>query len=175
MNLASPSIASRGARATLSAVALLLLVFGGAVSGGAAQASHYRLPADGFVSDEELEALAKAGVHTTLDLLQRAAKVTDREALARKTGLPLTRLTTLACQVDLLRVKGLGPSMVRLLQTAGIRHTRDLRATEPDGLLERLRAANSIHHIAPVLPRTEILAEWIGQAKRLEWLLEGTQ
>ncbi|TNF27150.1 MAG: DUF4332 domain-containing protein [Deltaproteobacteria bacterium] len=169
MHKAHPRLASRGARALLSVVSLLVL------AGGTAWASHYRLPADGLVSEEEHAALGKAEVHTTLDLLNRAAKVSDREALARQTGLPLARLTTLACQADLLRVKGLGPSMVRLLQTAGIRHTRDLRATEPDGLLDRLRAANGIHHIAPVLPRTEVLAEWIEQAKGFEWLLEGTQ
>lgn len=169
MNLAH-RLGRHGARALLAIAATLLVV---AASG--ARASHYRLPADGLVTEEEHAALKRAEVLTTLDLLRRAARVNDREALARDSGLPLTRLTTLACQADLLRVKGLGPSMVRLLQTAGIRHTRDLRATEPDGLLERLRAANSIHNIAPVLPQREILEDWIDQAKKLEWMLEGTQ
>lgn len=159
-----------GVRALLVAVAALTVV---ATSG--AHASHYRLPADGLVTGEEHAALKRARVQTTLDLLRRAARVGDREDLARESGLPLARLTTLVCQADLLRVKGLGPSMVRLLQTAGIRHTRDLKATEPDGLLERLRAANSIHNIAPVLPQREILEDWIDQAKKLDWMLEGTQ
>ena len=160
---------ARPARALLVAVAIV------AALATIAQASHYRLPADGFVSDDEYAALKTAMVLTTSDLLQRAARVTDREALARVTGIPLARLTTLACQVDLLRVKGLGPSMVRLLQTAGVRHTRDLAAAGPGELLDRLRAANSIHNIAPVLPQPEVLEDWIAQAAKLEWLLEGTQ
>ncbi|PKN56071.1 MAG: hypothetical protein CVU56_17985 [Deltaproteobacteria bacterium HGW-Deltaproteobacteria-14] len=166
----APRLARHGARALLVAVATLTVV---ATSG--AHASHYRLPADGLVTGEEHAALKRVKVLTTLDLLRRAARVSDRESLARDSGLPLARLTTLACQADLLRIKGLGPSMVRLLQTAGIRHTRDLGATEPDGLLERLRAANSIHNIAPVLPQRAILEDWIDQAKRLDWTLEGTQ
>jgi len=155
----------------LAALTALVVTF----AGGAALASHYRLPADGLVSAHEHRVLDKHGIHTTEDLLRAAAPLASREALARKTRLPLPRLTTLACQVDLLRVSGIGPSMVKLLQSGGVRHTRDLRAASPAELAQRLSAANAIHNIAPVLPDEAMLEDWIAQATQLEWVLEGTQ
>ena len=160
-------------RAALACVVLVAMLTAGASRD--ALASHYRLPADGLVSDDEHASLTRAKVHTTVDLLERAARVAAREALAKSSGLSLARLTTLACQVDLLRVKGLGPSMVRLLHAAGIRHTRDLKGLAAAAVLDRMRAANSVHEIAPVLPQEPVIADWISQAVRLEWLLEGTQ
>lgn len=140
-----------------------------------AGASHYRLPVEGMVSADEARLFARHGVHTTEDLLRRTAGLATREALARETGVSLPRLTTLACQSDLLRVGGLGPSMVKLLQSGGVRHTRDLKNAAPAELLGRLRAANAIHNIAPVLPAEGVIEDWIAQAKALEWILEGTQ
>ncbi|PIE19650.1 MAG: hypothetical protein CSA66_02210 [Proteobacteria bacterium] len=153
--------------------AALVFVASTAFVAPTAFASHYRLPAGGMVTSEEHRQLKRVGVDTTLALLRRAAPVTGREDLARTSGLTFNRLTTLACQVDLLRIKGLGPSMVKLLQTAGVRHTRDLRASAVDDLHARLATANSIHHIAHVLPQPGVLDSWIGQAKALKQVLEG--
>lgn len=157
----------------VACLALLLLGLGAASP--VASASHYRLPVDGMISPDEARLFGAHGVHTTADLLERTAALAAREALARETRIPLPRLTTLACQVDLLRVAGLGPSMVKLLQSGGVRHTRDLKGAAPAELLGRLRAANAIHNIAPVLPAEGVIEDWIAQANALEWILEGTQ
>jgi predicted flap endonuclease-1-like 5' DNA nuclease len=130
------------------------LAVAGALSVGVssmASASHYRLPVDGLVTVDETEALKKAGIATTLDLLDAIAPKAGRESVASKSGLTFARLTTLAAQVDLLRVNGLGPSMVRLLQAGGVRHARDLAKAAPAELRARLEAANGVHRIAPVL------------------------
>jgi len=174
--MTSTSRSFLGPRTALrGSLAVVLLLCVSAAAPNAARASHYRLPADGLISDDESSTLGKAGVRTTAELLEATARVARRESLSKATGLSLARLTTLACQVDLLRIRGLGPSMVRLLQAAGVRHTRDLKGLSPTEVYERLRAANSIHHIAPVVPQEAVLEDWIAQAGRLEWVLEGTQ
>jgi len=141
----------------------------------AASASHYRLPVDNLITQTESDALKKAGIETTLALIGAISSTSGREQVAMKSGLTFARLTTIAAQVDLLRVNGLGPSMVRLLQAGGIRHAHDLATAAPADLHGRLEAANGVHRIAPVLPSEVILADWIGQAKALKSVVEGLQ
>ncbi len=155
-----------------SLVAAIAALF---LSTSPATASHYRLPVDGLVTVEESEALKKAGISTTLDLLDAIATTAGREGVASKSGLTFARLTLLAAQVDLLRVNGLGPSMVRLLQAGGVRHARDLAKSAPAELRARLEAANGVHRIAPVLPSEGILEDWIRQAGGLKSVVEGLQ
>lgn len=156
---------------------VLALVAASFLAGGAAQASHYRLPIQDrpIVNADELRALAGQGITTTLALFQRAAKLADRKALATTSGIPMARLTELACEVDLLRVVGIGPSMMRLLRESGVRHAGDLAAASPDELLTRIVATNTAQRFAEVLPRVEIIADWIGKAKALPPLLEGVR
>ena len=138
-----------------------------------ASAGHYRLPVENFVTTEESQALAKAGVDTTLSLLDQIARVDKRKALAAKSGLTYARLSALASQTDLLRVDGLGPSMVLLLQAAGVRHTRDLAGADAASLREKMRVANEVQNLAQVLPQEDVVRSWIGHAARLPQVLEG--
>jgi predicted flap endonuclease-1-like 5' DNA nuclease len=157
----------------ISALALSLVVGSATVS--TAHASHYRLPVDSLINEADTEGLKKAGIETTLALLDAIATVAGREKIASRSGLTFARLTVLAAQVDLLRVNGLGPSMVRLLQAGGVRHARDLAAATPAELHKRIEAANTVHRIAPVLPSEGILADWIKQAQGLKAIVEGLQ
>ncbi|MFO0750646.1 MAG: DUF4332 domain-containing protein [Myxococcota bacterium] len=138
-----------------------------------AVASHYRLPVENLVNDAETSALGKAGVATTAALLDQVAQVQSRQKLAAKTGLTFVRLSTLASQVDLLRVSGLGPSMVLLLQAAGVKHTRDLKASSPADLREKMRVANDVQNLAPVIPQEDVIRDWIAQASQLPQVVEG--
>lgn len=138
-------------------------------------ASHYRLPVENLVNETEAAAFGKAGIQTTLALLEQVAKVDSRQKLAAKSGLTFARLSTLAAQVDLLRIEGIGPSMVRLLQAAGVRHTRDLKAASPADLRDKMKVANDVQQVAAVLPREEVLRDWIGQASKLSAMVEGLQ
>ncbi|MGM0578275.1 MAG: DUF4332 domain-containing protein [Myxococcota bacterium] len=140
-----------------------------------AAASHYRLPAAGLVTEAEHEALREADVDTTLALFEAAAKAEARRDLSRRTGLSYARMTELATQCDLLRVRGVGPTMVRLLQAAGVRHTTDLRKASPATLHERIIAANEAHGITEVLPGEDSLGDWIEQARGLPKVLEGVR
>lgn len=158
---------------TLAARLLTLLcVLGWAAT---ALASHYRLPAGGLVSDAEQRALAEAHVETTKALLDATAAQKDRRALAKSTSISYARLTELATQCDLLRIRGVGPSVVRLLQAAGTRHAAALRQALPESLETKIKAANAIHGIMEVLPDIASLADWIAQARELPKVLEGVR
>jgi hypothetical protein len=140
-----------------------------------ARASHYRLPASGIFTGAETKALSAQGVKTTKKLLDRAAKAAPRRKLASASGISFGRLTELAALCDLLRVEGLGPSIARLLQASGVRHSGALRHQKASGLLKKMAAANAKHGIMEVLPKVETLAVWIREAARLPKRLEGVR
>lgn len=153
----------------------LALFVGVCVWASAAAASHYRLPAGGLVSESEERSLAEHSVDTTEALLAGTASLKARRALSKATGLSYARLTELATQCDLLRIRGVGPSVVRLLQAAGTRHTAALRQARADALAEKLKSANAVHGIMEVLPDTASLSDWITQARELPKVLEGVR
>ena len=154
---------------------LVALVVAAFTAAPAARAGHYRLPIAGLVDASDTAALAKAGVTTTLALLQEVSTEAKRKKLAQKSGLTIGRVAALAAQVDLLRIDGLGPSMVRLLQGAGIRHSKDLASAASAALRVKLEAVNGVQHIAGAVPMAEVLDSWIGQAKRLPRAVDGLE
>ena len=104
---------------------VLLLV---AVASAPVLASHYRLsPGFSLVTEPERKALKSEGVRTTSALLKATGKRKARRALSKATGVSFARLTELATQCDLLRIKGLGPTAVRLLQAARVKRLDKFR------------------------------------------------
>ncbi len=143
---------------------------------GPAMASHYRLnPGFSLISEPERKALKKAGIQTTSQLLNKTNKRAARRTLSKSTGLSVPRLTELATQCDLLRIKGLGPSAVRLLQAARVRHTAALKHTSAASLHGRLEAVKKTLDSPQVVPDTSELKDWIAQAKKLRKVLEGVR
>lgn len=155
---------------------IVLLGLAGSVGfSSEARASHYRLAGSDIVSPAELKALSTAGVATTLELLERAAPRKARRKLARETGLTPSRLAELGAFCDLLRVKGIGPTMVRLLQAAKVMHTGHLKRSVAASLRERMEEANAARKVSETVPDEATVADWIGQARSLPKLLEGAK
>ena len=137
-----------------------------------ASASHYRLGESGLVTDTERTSLVRVEVRTTADLVERAGPKRARKALAGATRISVKRLWSLAQTCDLLRVKGLGMSMAKLLRAGGVRDASMLASQKAGALAERLKATNGTHKIAPITPDTKQLSHWIAQAKGLRKILE---
>jgi len=137
-----------------------------------AEASHYRFDRIELVTADEQRALRLAGIHDTQDLLRWTASRRNRAWLARTTAISYARLTELATVCDLLRIDGIGPTMVDALQKASIRDTTDLAYAAPTPLLERLRVVTRGTSMRQRLPDEDTLAMWIGDARRLPPLLE---
>ena len=117
------------------------------------------------------EKLAQEKVQTSDDLLQRGARATDRQALAKATKLPLKKLVEWINMCDLIRVKGVGPEMVRLLNAGRVITVKQLRAQKAATLYKRMMDANK-KKITENPPTEEQLTAWIEQAKKLELVVK---
>ena len=136
------------------------------------QASHYRLSSiPAVISAKHVKVLRKAGIVTTADLFNRSYTRRLRAHLRKRTGISATTLYRWARFADVLRVPGLGPTMVKLLRAAGIGRLRHLRYARPGPLHQKMRAENARKRISHAMPELETVTEWINQAKKLKDLL----
>jgi hypothetical protein len=156
-------------RSALSVCALSLLAM--ALS-GAALASHYPLNAIDLTTSKENFALYKAGVTDTEQLLARAAKASDREALSREVGLTVERLTELAQLCDLMSMKGVGMKVARLMHACAITSLSALKTADPVALHACMRRENLKRAISDLVPGPEFLKEWIEATRGQESPLE---
>jgi predicted flap endonuclease-1-like 5' DNA nuclease len=151
------------------AVALLVTLLGA----GAARASHYAVAdVPRLVTSSDADKLKKAGVETTEQLLDKAAKAKDRKALAKASGIKAGQLLDLARRCDLLRLKGVGSEMVILLEAAGVRTTAALGKLTAAGLMESITKANQAKKITEKPPTEPQVGDWISQAQKLPQVLE---
>lgn len=155
-------------RLALAPLALALLL----VTMGDALASHYRFSRIELVTPAEQRVLTRAGINDTRELLGWTASKRRRAWLAETTGLDYARLGILATQCDLLRVDGVGPSMVEALQKAGVQTTADLAHAGTAELLTRLQVATAGTALRYRLPGEDTLSVWIDHARHLRPLLE---
>ena len=138
----------------------------------AGRASHYPLNAIDVTTADENFALFKAEVTDTEELLAATAKAAGRTALARKTGLSEARLKELAQVCDLLSVKGVGPTVARLLTRCDVRTLKELSKAQVEPLSACMKQVNLTESISELLPPAEFLTEWIEQARRAGSVVE---
>lgn len=154
----------------------LLTLLGGltvALLAGPALASHYAVAdVPSLISAADAGKLAKAGVATTEELLQKAAKAKDRKALAKASGLSASAVMDMARRCDLLRIKGIGPEMVLLLEAAGVKTAADLSKKEAAAVAADADKANKAKKITEKPPTEPQFQDWIDQAKQLPAVLE---
>lgn len=148
---------------SLTLVAALLLAT-------AAQASPY--PLEQILEPAAVEKLAKEKVVTSDDLLARGAKPAELKALAKSTGLAIAKLTAWTKMCDLLRLKGVGPEMVKLLNAARVQTVKQLRVQKAGPLLKAMLKANDKQKITEKPPSEDQVGSWIEQAKKLEIVLK---
>lgn len=149
----------------VSVVALIVLALGSVP----ASASPY--PLSEILDKAVAEKLAAQEIKTSDDLLNKAATPKARRTLARKAKLPAGKLYEWAKMCDLLRIKGVGPEMVKLLGLAQVTMVRRLKTRKAEPLHKRLIAANKKKKVTENPPSAEQLAAWIEQAKKLDIVL----
>jgi predicted flap endonuclease-1-like 5' DNA nuclease len=143
------------------------------VLAGSARASHYAVAdVPRLIDAPDVEKLHKAGIETTEQLLDKAAKAKDRKALAKESGLKPAALLALARRCDLLRLKGVGSEMVLLLEAAGVKTTAALAKLTAPALMDRITKANQAKKITEKPPTEPQVGDWIGQAQKLPVVLE---
>jgi predicted flap endonuclease-1-like 5' DNA nuclease len=151
---------------------LLIGVGALALAPGRAAASNYALEEiPSTVPAKEAQRLKAAGVTTTFALLEKAGDPESRKALAKETKIPQKTLDGWVQLADLMRVKGIGPEVARLLTAAGAKTVASLKSADATKLNDDISKANSSQHLSDNPPALEQLQAWIAQAKTLPIVL----
>jgi predicted flap endonuclease-1-like 5' DNA nuclease len=142
------------------------------VSSSAAYASNYALEEiPQSIPASDAAKLKAAGIGTTFTLLEKAGEAKDRKLLAKQTKIAEKTLESWAQMADLLRVKGIGPDVAKLLSAAGIKTVAELKTANPSKLNDDISKANGKLHLSENPPSLEHLAAWIAQAQTLPIVL----
>ncbi len=135
--------------------------------------THYALPISKLRGVPlQLRVSLKVRRITTCDqLLAAAARVADREALARTARLAPELLRELVQLADMARVSGIGAVFGLMLEELGIEDVESLAARDPEVLHRQLREYNQRERLARRSPTPEEVADWVQQARRLPVLV----
>lgn len=120
----------------------------------------------------EARRLRRAGIESTLDLLTYGRTVAARQLLAERSHLALEKIEGWVALADLMRIRGIGPDVARLLTAAGVRTLADLQRSDPSATAIAIRDINKLKRLSPNPPGAESLAYWINQSRRLPIVLE---
>ncbi len=116
--------------------------------------------------------LRRAGIANTLDLLTYGRTAAGRDLLARRSGLSVERIDAWTALADLMRVRGIGPDVARLLTAVGVRTIADLQRCDPVATATAIRDVNKARRLSPNPPRAESLAYWIDLSRALPIVFE---
>ena len=119
---------------------LAILVVAAVALEGRALASTY--PLGHILPEDAAKKLAKAGVNSSDELLEQGATPAGRTKLAKASGLPAKQLLEWVRMSDLLRIKGVGPVMVKLLAAADVVSVAQLKQRVAKKLYDKVMAAN---------------------------------
>ena len=119
------------------------------------------------ISDVYSHKLRAAGIVTSETLLERGGKRSERERLARETGINEALILKWVNRADLMRVKGIGSEYSDLLEAAGVDSPLELRHRIPEHLFKRLEDVNAAKHLVRRLPTEHEVEEWIMEAGAL--------
>jgi predicted flap endonuclease-1-like 5' DNA nuclease len=140
---------------------------------GIARASNYALEEiPQSIPAADAARLKSVGIATTFALLEKGGEPPARKALARQTRIAEKTLESWIQMADLLRVKGIGPDVARLLSAAGVKTVAQLKAQEPAKLNDAIQKANAAQHLTENPPSQESLDAWIKQAQTLPIVLK---
>ncbi|MEM7625966.1 MAG: DUF4332 domain-containing protein [Planctomycetota bacterium] len=117
------------------------------------------------------EALAKADIATTDDLLGKCAAPAGRKATAEATGLTEKELLKFANMADLMRIKGVGEEYSELLEAAGVDTVKELATRRADNLTKKMEEVNEGKNLVRSLPSESTVSGWVDQAKELPPML----
>jgi predicted flap endonuclease-1-like 5' DNA nuclease len=148
------------------AVALALLW------GAEVRASNYALEEiPQMIPAAEAQKLKAVGVTTTFQLLERAADPKQRKLLAQQAKVADKTLSDWVQMADIMRIKGVGPDVGRLLGAAGVHTVAQLKTQDAATLEDEIMKVNSKQHLSENPPSVEHLQAWIAQAQTLPIVL----
>ncbi len=117
--------------------------------------------------------LAKAGVSTTEQLLQRGANKAGRRSLEETTGISSKLILEWVNHVDLMRIKGVGSEYSDLLEAAGVDSPSELANRNAANLATTFQEVVAARpSIVRRVPSESEIAGWIVESKGLAKVVE---
>jgi predicted flap endonuclease-1-like 5' DNA nuclease len=137
-----------------------------------ALASNYALEEiPNAIPGADAQKLKAQGIGTTFQLLEKGAEPKSRRELARAAHVPERTLDMWVQMADILRIKGVGPDVTRLLAACGVRTVAQLKTQDAIKLSDEILKVNSKQHLSENPPSMEHLQAWIAQAQTLPIVL----
>ena len=141
--------------------------------GGVARASNYALEeVPMLIPADEAGRLRAAGIATTFALLEKASDLRERKALAAQVRVTARALDGWVKLCDLMRIRGVGPDVARLLTAAGVPTVADLQHADAAGTEVAIMKVNALQKLSENPPAQAHLVAWIAQAKTLPVVLK---
>jgi len=138
----------------------------------AARASNYALEEiPQAIPAGDAAKLKSQGIGTTFQLLEKAGDAKARKELAKAAKVPEKSLENWVQMADVMRVKGVGPDVTRLLAACGVHTVAQLKTQDATKLNDEIMKANSKSHLSENPPSVEHLQAWIAQAQTLPIVL----
>ena len=137
-----------------------------------ARASNYALEEiPQAIPAADAQRLKGQGIGTTFQLLEKAGEPKARKELARAAKIPEKLLDGWVQMADVMRVKGVGPDVTRLLAACGVHTVAQLKTQDATKLNDEIMKVNSKSHLSENPPSVEHLQAWIAQAQNLPIVL----
>ena len=124
-----------------------------------------------LVPTEDAAKLRAAGVPTTFALLEKGADARSRKALAAATKIAPRTIEGWVKMADLMRVRGVGPDVARLLSAVGVLTVADLQKADAQKTAEAIQRVAAAQKLSENPPSADHLAAWISQSKNLPIVL----
>ena len=136
-------------------------------------ASQYNLEqARQIIPRADATRLRRAGIRTTLDILIQGRTADYRRQLAASSGLSLEKISAWVLLADLMRVRGIGPDVARLLTAIGVRTVADLQRADSEQAAIAIHDANRRLHLSTNPPTAPSIQYWITQSRELPLVIE---
>lgn len=129
-------------------------------------------PLANILPNEASEKLAKAEIKTTSDLLEKGKTAALRKKLAKAITIPEKQITEWVNMCDLLRIKGVGPVMTKLLAQVKVITLAQLQKQKAPELYKKIMEANEKAKVTENPPSEKHWEAWIEQAKQLELVVK---
>lgn len=115
--------------------------------------------------------LKEAGIGTTLDLLDKGATPSGRNAIVNETGISMKLILKWVNHADLFRVRGIGSEYAELLEAADVDTVVELATRNPENLHNKLVEVNEEKRLVRNVPAESQVREWVERAAALPRVL----
>jgi len=111
--------------------------------------------------------LRNIGIDTPAKLLAQGATPSDRQQLAKETGIEQQHLLKWINLCDLCRISGISRQISELLEATGVNTVNELRNRQAKNLAATMREVNTKNKLVTQLPSEKNIATWVAQAKNI--------